>query len=130
MSELSDFRAELIATIKANKTHDVTIVKVTEAAPVDATKPWRVGAGTPVSYTCAAIVSDVAMKTDNAEGESDKNVIIPGDVAFAPDSSMRLTLNSKTYEIKATQNYNVENLDVGFKLRICQWPSTSSARQT
>lgn len=123
-------RAKLIAAIKANKTHSIIILDPKSATAADALLPHRVEADDPDEYPVDVVCADVAMPAGTAEGLMDRNVIVPGDAGVVPDTNMRVRFtDSSEWAIKAVSTYDQGGVDIGYKLRICTWPE-SSTQQT
>jgi len=124
MGEYDTIRANAMALIRRKGRQGCRLIVTTQAAPVDAAKPWRVGAGTPTYYTAPMVVSDVPLDRTST-GRAEKNVIVPGDVGVTPDENMRVDLaDGLEYAITAIQEYKPDNLAIGWKLRCKAWPRT------
>lgn len=121
MADYSALRNKLIATLKDRATHDVVILVTVPGAAPDPSKPWRTNPSSYDQHPCKAVVSSVRMPTGEAVGTMPKDCIVPGDIAIFPDDSMRVLHDGDEYKIDAVQEFNVNDLAVGYKLRICAY---------
>lgn len=122
MPNYPQLRTNVVALVKRLATHTVTILETVNAAPVDASKPWRVGAGTFNEFECSAVVTDITQ----SEGPAHKRCIVPGDVGITPDESMRVQIGSDQYRILNVTAYEFGGGFAGWSMELDTWQTSST----
>jgi len=123
MTVYDDIRAEAIPLIK-EMGRPCYMLTNTDAAPVDTTKPWRVGTGTVSAVAGSFVVVDDKMPE---KGEANKICIIPGDFSVVPDETKRIQLGEnaqEVYAISAITIYAPDGIPIGWKMRLTLWPTS------
>lgn len=138
--DFDKLRTDALALVKgAGRQVALTLLRHIDATPVDPTLPWRVGTGTIKQFQFTGVVSDVPFsRLGEPAFDSDKNIIIPGDITTTaavgdpgtlcgkPTHLDRIDIDGTQFQIAGLQEINPFNNPIIFIVRAKVWPSISS----
>lgn len=125
--EMRDLAAELMADASAGGfgRSDMTLLVVTEGAPLDASMPWRVAPGVVVEVPFVGvgpIPDSQAARNDSTVSYKEGTVLIPRTLSPKPiPNKHRLDINGVQYTILDYNDYDLDGTSIFMAARVKAW---------
>lgn len=132
------FRA-LAQRLLAARGKTLNIIRYTDDAPLDSTKPWRVAGSTPTLYPVFGLIYDFKLSTRGTTGDVPRNALLSSQGLDGLPLGIELTRNDTLLDSDGITAYkfdiiNALDLDgsgvIIYEARVSAWPLTSSEQAT